>query len=191
MAQNLSDFPQQKRQRGYSQPHNRLQPQNANFNAFTRHTTHLGRQVEPKKGERTMAAKKQTPIAPEQGEEAPKTQQPITDAERVQKITTSLRSLLEKGDDWQRKGTSVLGVSVLRLPENKTRKASLAVEINPLNQQGLPMKKKGIMILTINEIDAFREVFSDPRVPALIEMVSSVSGTVARIQPKNSEILEI
>lgn len=138
-----------------------------------------------------MAAKKQTPIAPEQGEEAPKTQQPITDAERVQKITTSLRSLLEKGDDWQRKGTSVLGVSVLRLPENKTRKASLAVEINPLNQQGLPMKKKGIMILTINEIDAFREVFSDPRVPALIEMVSSVSGTVARIQPKNSEILEI
>ena len=115
----------------------------------------------------------------------------ITEAERVHKIVSSLKSLLDTGEDWQRKSTSVQGVSVIRLPESKNRKASLAVEINPVDERGLPMKKKGIMILSTNEIDAFQSVFSDQRLPALIGMVNDVSGIKKGSTHKNTDIIEI
>ena len=80
-----------------------------------------------------------------------KTVTTVTDQERVQKIVSSLKSLLETGEDWQRKATSVQGVSIIRLPASKTRNASLAVEINPINESGTPIKKKGVMIMSPNE----------------------------------------
>lgn len=120
-----------------------------------------------------------------------KTVPTITDKEREQKINTSLKSLLENGDNWQRKSTSVQGVSIIRLPESKTRKASLAVEVNPINEQGLPIKKRGIMIMSPNEREAFQNVFSDPRLDSLIGMMNDVSGIKKGSSQKNTDIIEI
>ena len=114
-----------------------------------------------------------------------------TDQEKVQRIVSSLKSLLDTGDDWQRKDTSVKGVSIIRLPANKTRNASLAVEINPVNAQGTPMKKKGVMILSIAEIEAFVNVFSDQRLPNLVNIVNDVSGVKRGSSPKSNDIIEI
>ena len=72
-------------------------------------------------------------------------------------LTETLRTFIEEGQDWERKHTSVKGVSIIRLPATKNRPASLAIDINPLGQNGLPMKKKGIMI-----INAVRSPHSEP-----------------------------
>jgi len=114
-----------------------------------------------------------------------------TDQEKVQRIVSSLKSLLDTGDDWQRRDTSVKGVSIIRLPANKTRNASLAVEINPVNAQGTPMKKKGVMILSIAEIEAFVNVFSDQRLPNLVNIVNDVSGVKRGSSHKSNDIIEI
>ncbi|GEM_PF-545982 len=116
---------------------------------------------------------------------------PISDQERVQKIVSSLKNLLETGEEWQRKSTSISGVSVIRLPESKTRKASLAVEINPLNDQGLPIKKKGVMIMNPSEVEAFQNVFSDSRIPSLVTLANDVSGIQKRTSSKSTDIIEI
>lgn len=67
-------------------------------------------------------------------------------------LTETLRKFIEEGGDWERKQTTVAGVSIIRLPAMKNRPASLAIDINPVGENGLPMKKKGIMVMNATEL---------------------------------------
>ncbi|MDI9633763.1 MAG: hypothetical protein QXL43_00350 [Methanolinea sp.] len=86
-----------------------------------------------------------------------------------------LRAFLETGEDWERKNTSLNGVSIIKLPGTKTRPPSLAIEVNPVNQKGVPMKKKGVMVMNTAELAAFREIFSNPKVDALLRAIEEVA----------------
>jgi hypothetical protein len=89
-------------------------------------------------------------------------------------LATTLKSFIEEGQDWERKHTSVKGVSIIRLPATKNRAPSLAIDINPIGDNGLPMKKKGIMIMNSAEIAAFRAVFNNEKVDGLIAALEDV-----------------
>ncbi len=43
-------------------------------------------------------------------------------------LTQTLKAFIEEGQDWERKNTSVKGVSIIRLPATKNRAASLAID---------------------------------------------------------------
>jgi hypothetical protein len=89
-------------------------------------------------------------------------------------LAATLKSFIEEGQDWERKHTSVKGVSIIRLPATKNRAPSLAIDINPIGDNGLPMKKKGIMIMNSAEIAAFRAVFNNEKVDGLIAALEDV-----------------
>jgi hypothetical protein len=89
-------------------------------------------------------------------------------------LTATLKTFIEEGQDWERKHTSVKGVSIIRLPATKNRAPSLAIDINPIGDNGLPMKKKGIMIMNSAEIAAFRAVFNNEKVDGLIGALEEV-----------------
>jgi len=85
-----------------------------------------------------------------------------------------LKEFVAEGQDWERKGTSVKGVSVIKLPSMTNRPASLALDINPLNGQGLPIKKRGMMIMNAVEFAAFKETFSNLKLDNLIKAIEEV-----------------
>jgi hypothetical protein len=89
-------------------------------------------------------------------------------------LTDTLKAFIEEGQDWERKQTSVKGVSIIRLPATKNRAASLAIDINPIGEAGLPMKKKGIMIMNGTELAAFRTTFSNEKIDALIKALEEI-----------------
>ena len=89
-------------------------------------------------------------------------------------ITDNLREFLETGEDWERKSTSLPGVSLIRLPSTRSRPASLAIEVNPPDENGRPMKKKGLMVMSAQEIAAFREIFSNPKLENLMKAMEAV-----------------
>jgi len=89
-------------------------------------------------------------------------------------IKETLEAFLEEGKDWERKQTSVRGVSILRMPRTTTRPPTLAMEINPVDERGSQMKRKGIMIRSPRELEALRGVLSDPKVAGLMEALASV-----------------
>ncbi|MCK9591800.1 MAG: hypothetical protein M0Q91_07315 [Methanoregula sp.] len=89
-------------------------------------------------------------------------------------LTQTLKTFIEEGQDWERKNTSVKGVSIIRLPATKNRAASLAIDINPIGDHGLPMKKKGIMIMNAAELAAFKAVFENEKVDSLIRALEEV-----------------
>jgi hypothetical protein len=92
----------------------------------------------------------------------------------VMELAATLRTFIEEGSDWERKHTSVKGVSIIRLPATKNRAPSLAIDINPIGDNGLPMKKKGIMIMNSAEIAAFRAAFNNEKVDGLIAALEEV-----------------
>lgn len=89
-------------------------------------------------------------------------------------LTETLKKFIEEGGDWERKQTSVAGVSIIRLPAMKNRPASLAIDVNPVSETGLPMKKKGIMIMNAAELAAFRAIFNNEKMDGLAAALEEI-----------------
>jgi hypothetical protein len=105
-------------------------------------------------------------------------------------LANTLKTFIEEGQDWERKQTSVKGVSIIRLPATKNRAPSLAIDINPVGENGLPMKKKGIMIMNAAELAAFRATFNSEKVDSLIAALEEVlpERKVSGKQAKNDVV---
>ena len=106
-------------------------------------------------------------------------------------LAESLKEFIEDGQDWERKNTSVNGVSIIRLPKYKNRAASLAIDINPLGENGLPMKKKGIMIMNAAELHAFREAFKNEKLDNLINVLEEVTGRKTTGKPVKADVVQL
>lgn len=107
-------------------------------------------------------------------------------------LTDTLKAFIEEGEDWERKATSVPGVSIIRLPATRSRPASLAIDINPVRQNGLPMKKKGIMIMNAAELAAFREIFGSEKLDGLLKALEDVfPEKKSAASTKKSDVLQI
>ncbi|MCX6693001.1 MAG: hypothetical protein NT074_00355 [Methanomicrobiales archaeon] len=106
-------------------------------------------------------------------------------------IAENLKKFLESGDDWERRPTSVKGVSIVRLPPTKSRPAALAVDINPIGSKGLPMKKKGVMVMNSEEIIAFREVFGSEKVLALMQALNELAPERRPARGEKDEVIMI
>ena len=106
-------------------------------------------------------------------------------------LSESLKEFIEDGQDWERKNTSVKGVSIIRLPQYKTRPASLAIDINPVGENGLPMKKKGIMIMSVAELLAFREIFKNEKLDKLINTLEDVTGKKSAGKAAKPDVVQI
>ncbi|MDD1704387.1 MAG: hypothetical protein LUP97_04050 [Methanoregula sp.] len=107
-------------------------------------------------------------------------------------LKDTLKAFIEEGADWERKQTTVPGVSIIRLPATKNRAASLAIDINPVGDNGLPMKKKGIMIMNSAELAAFRKTFANEKVDGLIAALEDLlPERKGAGKPSRSEVLQL
>jgi len=91
-------------------------------------------------------------------------------------INDALRDFLRDGEDWDRKRTSIPGVSVTKVPATKNRGAYLAVEVNPVDSTGNPVKRKGMMLNSISEIESLIGILSHEGTKTLISATMDVSG---------------
>ena len=107
-------------------------------------------------------------------------------------LKDTLKSFIEEGADWERKHTSVKGVSIIRLPATKNRAASLAIDINPIGENGLPMKKKGVMIMNAAELAAFRAVFTSEKLDGLVGALEDVlPERKSATKPSKPDVVQI
>jgi hypothetical protein len=106
-------------------------------------------------------------------------------------ISENLRVFLESAEDWERKATTLPGVSIIRLPATRTRPATLAIEVNPLDANGRPMKKKGIMVMGRDEITAFAEIFASGKLMTLIDAMEAVTPEKKTQKKGQRDVLEL
>ena len=105
-------------------------------------------------------------------------------------MSERLRELLEKGRDWERRSTVIPGVFVIKLPESRGRPASLAVEVNPLDSLGRPTKKRPLLIRSLEELKAFRELLNNEKLEKLLKMIERVNPTTSK-EEGEEEVIDV
>jgi hypothetical protein len=99
-------------------------------------------------------------------------------------IQQQLKDHLSKANDWEKMETPVPGVFVVKVPATKTRPALLFLEVNPLTDNGKPMKRKGLFVGSKEMLVKFSEALSDDKVYQLIGEVEAVNPVVAGASKK-------
>ena len=90
-------------------------------------------------------------------------------------IEAQLRDHLKNGKDWEKMETPVNGVSVVKVPATKNRPALLSLEINPLKDDGKPMKRKGLFVTSKEMLIKFSEALNDDKTFQLIQELELVN----------------
>jgi len=103
-----------------------------------------------------------------------------------------LTSFLKAGKDWSRLRTSVPGVFVLKLPTYKRSPTRLAVELNPVAENGKPMKRRGLILRSGTELEDFKELFQYEKLSKLMSMLDLVNPKIEAVKRrKGEEVLEL
>ena len=92
-------------------------------------------------------------------------------------IHGQLKDHLDNAQEWGKMETPVPGVFVVKVPATKTRPALLFLEVNPLKDDGKPMKRKGLFVGSKEMLVKFGEALNDDKVFQLI-------GELERINPE-------
>jgi hypothetical protein len=104
-------------------------------------------------------------------------------------LEESLRKVLQTGKDWQRvpvKG--VPGIFVLKAPAAKGRPASLLVEINPVGPDGVPTKRRGLILRNLEELKEYRKLISEDRLEEILKAIERVNPKSAGQEEEGLEI---
>jgi len=90
-------------------------------------------------------------------------------------IKERLLKFSEELDDWEKIKTSIPGVSIVKLP-SKGGGVRLALEVVPTDEEGMPLKRKGIYITSIDQWKSLQEIFTNPKGLELITNIEELKG---------------
>ena len=90
-------------------------------------------------------------------------------------VEDKLSAFLSKSRDWERRPTSIPGIFLLKLPSSRSRQASIAIEINPVDAAGAATKKRGIVIRSASELDQFNNILADQKIIELARRIDEVN----------------
>jgi hypothetical protein len=107
-------------------------------------------------------------------------------------VDERLSQFLKEGKDWERKATSILGVSLIKLPEYKSRPAYIAIEINPVDTSGIATKKRGILIKSRSELEQISNILTNAKIGQLATSLDEVNPEKkTKPLPSETDVYEI
>ena len=102
-------------------------------------------------------------------------------------LESKIKDALKDVKPWQRVPTSVEGVFLVKTPANDNRE-TIMVEINPLNERGTSMKRKGLFLKSTLEFEGFRGIFENEKVMELLGAIEGISGVSKKKEVRAIEI---
>ena len=86
------------------------------------------------------------------------------------------------------------GIFILKMPAYKSSPARLAIELNPVDGSGSPMKKRGLVLRSKEELEEYKTIFQVEKLTPLIEQVEKVNPEESKKQvfkKGGEDVLEI
>lgn len=103
-----------------------------------------------------------------------------------------LANFLRTGKDWARLVTSIPGVFVLKLPQYKRSPTRLTVELNPVDESGRPTKRRGLVVRSMAELEAYKDAFQYEKLAKLLTMLEAINPQVEAVKRRRGEdVLEL
>jgi hypothetical protein len=110
---------------------------------------------------------------------------------RVQELESRLREILEKAREWQRVPVKTSrGIFVVKTPGTKRNPPSLLIELNPVDENNMPSKRRGLYIRSRRDLEEYRKLINDRNLDALVSALEEVNGRREE-EEEESEGLEI
>jgi hypothetical protein len=107
-----------------------------------------------------------------------------------QELEARLREVLEKAKEWKRVPVkSSPGIFVVKAPGTKGNPPSLLIELNPVDENNQPTKRRGLYVRSRRDLEGFRRLINDRNLDALVSALEEVNGR--REEEGESEDLEI
>ena len=107
-------------------------------------------------------------------------------------VEDKLSAFLSKSRDWERRPTSIRGIFLLKLPSSRSRQASIAIEINPVDAAGAATKKRGIVIRSASELDQYNNILADQKIIELARRIDEVNPKQKdEVRTTGSDVFEI
>ncbi|MGZ7095803.1 MAG: hypothetical protein ACXVHU_04975 [Methanobacterium sp.] len=105
----------------------------------------------------------------------------------VKELENKIKDALKDVKPWQRVPTSVSGVYLVKTPSDAT-KETIMVEVNPLNDRGAPMKRRGLFLKNTGEFGGFKGIFENGSVMELLGAIEEMEG---KEKKKEIQVIEI
>jgi len=102
-------------------------------------------------------------------------------------LESKIKETLENVKPWQRVPTSLEGVFLIKAPTRGDQE-SVMVEINPLDESGRPIKRRGIFIQRKIHLQRFLEVMREPRLEEFLDTLDSMAGIIGEEKVGTLEI---
>ncbi len=106
-------------------------------------------------------------------------------------MESRLAEFLKSGKDWERKPTTVPGVFVLRMPPFRGSPTRLAVELNPVDEAGRPIKKRGILLRSSGELAEYKKLLQDEKLATLLKNLDVLSPKPVKKEEAKPDVIEI
>jgi hypothetical protein len=105
----------------------------------------------------------------------------------AKELENKIKEALKDVRPWQRVPTSVNGVYLVKTPADNS-KETIMVEINPLNERGSPMKRRGLFLKDTTEFGGFKGIFENKSVMDLLDAIEEIDGKEKKKEVKAIEI---
>jgi hypothetical protein len=103
-----------------------------------------------------------------------------------------LKEFGKKMKDWDKMKTSVTGVSIVKLP-TKGDDLNFGLELIPVNEDGAPLKRKGVFITSLEQWESFKSLLNNEKAHDLIKNIDGMRKQKAftSVPENNGEVLEL
>ena len=109
-------------------------------------------------------------------------------------LINRLKEFGKEMKDWDKKKTSVVGVTIVKLP-SKTDEPSFGLEIIPVNEDGVPLKRKGkgLFITSLEQWSAFKDIFNNEKAHDLINSINEIRRSRLAVveETEEEEVFEV
>jgi len=103
------------------------------------------------------------------------------------RLKNKIKETLENVKPWQRVPTSIEGVFLIKAPTRGDQE-SIMVEINPFDEFGRPIKRRGIFIQQKIQLERFLEVMQESRLMEFMDTLDSMVGSAEKEKVGTLEI---
>lgn len=90
-------------------------------------------------------------------------------------LEVKIKNALSNVKAWQRVPTSLDGIFLVKTPV-KGGKETILLEINPKDEKGNLIKRRGLFLKSINELDKFQQALDEHKLKDVIKAIENITG---------------
>lgn len=102
-------------------------------------------------------------------------------------LEKKIKDALKDVKPWQKVPTTVNGMFLVKTPATGNQE-TIMVEINPTDEKGTPIKRRGIYLRTNTELGRFKEIMENEKLGEVLSALEKIAGLKKKKKIKLVEV---